>query len=385
MPFSTTYCVARLRAVIAFALITLVAHSDLLAQSDSTGSIVPTLKAAVGDRYKIGVGVSDNIPSREKDWELLTSHFQIVTPENSMKPQSIQPREGEFRFDTCDRFVQFAKSKKLDIVGHCLVWAKDDRTPEWWLTDGDQPTTKEKLLERLKTQIDMVVGRYADDVSMWDVVNEALDDSNDKYLRDSIWTRTTGEEFMVKAFQWTKEKDPDALLIYNDYNNEFPGKLEKTLRLIKSLREQGAPVDALGIQGHFEIDSIKYDAIETLLNECRAHKIKVVISELDIDVVPRSRWWADGGKYREEMSKLDPYKDGCPQEVLQRQADQYARLFELFNKHSDVIARISFWNLHDGESWLNYFPWNRTNHPLLFDRMGKPKPAFQSVMKTWEK
>lgn len=385
MPFPISYCVAKLRAGIAFVFVTFVAQSGLIAQSDSTNSTASTLKAAVGDRYKIGVGVSDNIPSREKDWELLSSHFQIVTPENSMKPQSIQPREGEFRFDTCDRFVQFAKSKKLDIVGHCLVWAKDDRTPEWWLTDGDKPTTKEKLLERLKTQIDMVVGRYADDVSMWDVVNEALDDSNDKYLRDSIWTRTTGEEFMVKAFQWTKEKDPDALLIYNDYNNEFPGKLEKTLRLIKSLREQGAPVDALGIQGHFEIDSIKYDAIETLLNECRANKIKVVISELDIDVVPRSRWWADGGKYREEMSKLDPYKDGCPPEVLQRQAEQYARLFELFNKHSDVIARISFWNLHDGESWLNYFPWNRTNHPLLFDRMGRPKPAFQAVMKTWEK
>ncbi len=339
-----------------------------------------TLKQAVGGKYKIGVGVSDNIPSRPNDWNLLTTQFEIVTPENSMKTQSVQPREGEFNFETPDKFVTFAKEHGLDVVGHCLVWAKDDRTSEWWLTDGGKPTSKEKLLERMKTHIDTVVGRYADSVSMWDVVNEALDDGSEGYLRDSIWTRTTGEEFIVKAFQYTKEKDPTALLIYNDYNNEYPGKLEKTVRLLKSLKDQGAPVDALGIQGHFEIDTIRFDDLEKLFNECRSLGIKVVISELDIDVVPRSRWWADGGKYRDEMAKLDPYKDGCPPEVLKRQAEQYARLFELFNKHEDVIARVSFWNLHDGESWLNYFPWNRTNHPLLFDREGQPKPAYEAVL-----
>ncbi|MFN7843170.1 MAG: endo-1,4-beta-xylanase [Pirellula sp.] len=367
---------------LALSVAVLSVQTSLLAQKIGDEKSTPALKVSVGNRYKIGVGVSDNIPTRKEDWQLLTSQFQIVTPENSMKPQGIQPNEGEFRFETCDKFVEFAKSKELEIVGHCLVWAKDDRTSSWWLKEGDKPTSKEKLLERLKTHIDTVVGRYAIDVSMWDVVNEALDDSSDRYLRDSIWTRMTGEEFMVKAFQWTREKDPDALLIYNDYNNEYPGKLEKSLRLIKSLREHGAPVDALGIQGHFEIDTIKFDALESLLVACRADNIKVVISELDIDVVPRSRWWADGGRYRDEMSKTDPYKDGCPEDVLKRQAEQYAKLFEIFNKHSDVIARVSFWNLHDGESWLNYFPWNRTNHPLLFDRNGKPKPAFQSVLET---
>lgn len=369
---------------LALSTIVLSAQSTLFAQNLDKEISIETLKSAVGNRYKIGVGVSDNIPTRKHDWQLLTSQFQVVTPENSMKPQGIQPKEGEFRFDTCDKFVEFARSNNLEIVGHCLVWAKDDRTSDWWFVENGKPTSREKLLERLKVHIETVVGRYANDVSMWDVVNEALDDSNDQYLRDSIWTRTTGEDFIVKAFQWTKENDPDAILIYNDYNNEYPSKLEKTLRLIKSLRKQGAPIDALGIQGHFELDAIKYDALESLLIACRRDDIKVVISELDIDVVPRSRWWAEGGKYRDEMSKTDPYKDGCPEDVLKRQAEQYAQLFELFNKFPDVIVRVSFWNLHDGESWLNYFPWNRTNHPLLFDRNGQPKPAFQSVINTWK-
>ena len=103
------------------------------------------------------------------------------------------------------------------------------------------------------------------------------------------------------------------------------------------------------------------------------------MSELDIDVIKRARWWAEGGKYREELATYDPYKEGCPADVLQKQADQYARLFSLFIKYDDVIERVSFWNLHDGQSWLNHFPWPRVNHPLLFDGNRHTKPAFVAV------
>ena len=110
--------------------------------------------------------------------------------------------------------------------------------------------------------------------------------------------------------------------------------------------------------------------------------LKIAISELDIDMIPRGIWWADGGKNREEVAKYNPYKESCPPELLARQAEQYAKLFDLFQKYEDVILRVSFWNLHDGESWLNKFPWERVNHPLLFDRELQPKPAFHAVMKS---
>ena len=100
-----------------------------------------------------------------------------------------------------------------------------------------------------------------------------------------------------------------------------------------------------------------------------------------MDVISRRQWWADGGKHRDELSKLNPYREGCPPEVLERQAVQYAQLFALFRKHADTIARVTFWNLHDGQSWLNRFPWRRVNHPLLFDRSGEPKPAYRTVIK----
>jgi endo-1,4-beta-xylanase len=169
-------------------------------------------------------------------------------------------------------------------------------------------------------------------------------------------------------------------LFYNDYNNEFPAKRAKLIRLARSLQEKNVPIHAVGLQGHYEIDRLPLADIEDTLVAMRGLGLKVVVSELDIDVIPRSRWWADGGKYREELAKLDPYREGCPPEVLRRQAEQYAELFRLFRKHADVIARVSFWNLHDGQSWLNDFPWKRANHPLLFDRTGKPKPAFSAVL-----
>ena len=232
----------------------------------------------------------------------------------------------------------------------------------------------------MKTHIDTVVGRYRGKIAMWDVVNEALDDGTN-YLRPSVWSKTCGEDFIVKAFEYTHAADPHALLIYNDYNNELPSKLPKMIRLIESLRAHKTPVHAIGLQGHYELDTVPFDAIEKALSTMKSMGVKVVISELDIDVIPRARWWANNGAERETLAKVNPYQNGCPPEILQRQAEQYARLFAIFKKYSDQILRVTFWNLHDGQSWLNYFPWRRVNHPLLFDREGKPKPAFEAVIR----
>jgi GH35 family endo-1,4-beta-xylanase len=339
-----------------------------------------TLKEAASELFGIGVGVGDKVTKTQEESSLLVSQFSSVTPANFLKSSRIHREEDKFVFTEVDRFVAFAKSNGLDVVGHCLISARDDQTPKWWQDVGGVPASKEKLLGSMKAYIDTVVKRYAKDVAIWDVVNEALDDGQQGYLRDSIWTRTSGEEFIVKAFQYTHENDPDALLVYNDYNCEWNEKRDKTIKLLKSLLQKGAPVDALGMQCHFELDEIQFDNLELLFSELRKLGLKVVISELDIDVVPRSRWWADGGKYRDEISKIDPYKNGCPPEILARQADQYAQLFRLFKQNEDIVESVSFWNLHDGESWLNAFPWNRVNHPLLFDRNRKPKPAFHAVI-----
>lgn len=345
------------------------------------GAEPANLIEAAGKRFTMGVGIDDRIHEMKDDWELLKKHFQIITPENCMKPVAIQPTEGTFNFTQADAFVAFAEKNDLDIVGHCLVWAKDDRTPPWFYVDeSGEPVGGEVLLRRMKTHIDTVVGRYKGRIAMWDVVNEALDDS-DEDLRPSGWTKATGEDFIAKAFEYAHAADPDALLIYNDYNNELPAKREKMDRLIRSLKEKKVPVHAIGLQGHYEIDRIPFEELEKTFEWAKSHDLQVVITELDIDMIPRGIWWADGGKNREEIAKINPYTDGVPQELLDRQAEQYAKLFAMFKKHSDNILRVSFWNLHDGQSWLNDFPWKRTNHPLLFDRERKEKPAYDAVIR----
>ena len=140
------------------------------------------------------------------------------------------------------------------------------------------------------------------------------------------------------------------------------------------------PVDAYGMQGHFDLSDDSIAQLRETFAALREIDIKVVVSELDIDVVTRGRWWADDGKYRDELKTHDPYPNGLPSEVEKQQSDQYAALFRLFLEYQDVIARVSFWNLHDGQSWLNGFPWRRTNYPLLFDRELKAKPVYRNVI-----
>jgi endo-1,4-beta-xylanase len=333
------------------------------------------------DYFHIGVGVNALRLDNPDESKLIKAQFSTLTPENCMKMQFLQPEEGCFDFKASDRFVNYAISNDLEVIGHCLLWVNDDSAhpPAWFFADGDKEVSAEQLLLRLKTYIDTVVGRYKGSICAWDVVNEALSDKEGEFLRSSKWLEIAGDEVIVKAFQYAHEADPDALLIYNDYNNEMPRKREKMIRFVKMLKERGAPIQAIGIQGHFILDEIPFEEIELTLNAMRELGVKVVVSELDLDVIPRGIWWADGGANREEIKSINPYVDGLPADVAERQAQQYAQLFKLFKKHADVIERVSFWNLHDGYSWLNTFPWKRVNYPLLFDRNGNPKAAYRAV------
>jgi GH35 family endo-1,4-beta-xylanase len=357
--------------------LTLTLMADLSAQE--TTSLDRSLKEAVGARFKLGVGVSHHVIQNEEDADLIRKHFQILTPENCMKPQGIHPQEDRWDFDATDRFFDFARKNKLEVVGHCLVWAKDDRTDEWMMKEDGQPVSREKLLGRIETHIKTLAQRYGDAVTMWDVVNEAIGDSDEGLLRDSVYSRTTGMDFIVTAFKTARAADPDAMLIYNDYNGHKPNKRGKLIELLTKLKAAGAPIDAYGMQGHFELGDNSIADLRETFDELRKLDLKVVVSELDIDVVKRGRWWADGGEHRDELKTYDPYKDGLPADIEKQMAQQYVELFKLFDEYSDVIARVSFWNLHDGQSWLNYFPWQRVNHPLLFDRDRRPKPAFDAV------
>ncbi|HZT42799.1 MAG TPA: endo-1,4-beta-xylanase [Chthonomonadaceae bacterium] len=347
---------------------------------------VPPLKSAYRGKFLIGTAL--DVPALEGraplDVQIATTHFDAFTCGNSMKPDFTQPEEGRFTFAQGDRMVEIAQRCGATPIGHTLVW--HSQTPAWFFKGPDGlPPSRELALARMRSHIAAVVGHFRGRVKQWDVVNEAISDAPGEFLRPTPWLKAIGEEYIADAFRAAHAADPHALLIYNDYNIKRAYKRPKALRLLRSLLEQKAPIDAVGIQCHWRLDSPDLSEVEDSIQQFATLGLKVMVTELDIGVLPTRYQGADVGFRQlmtpEQRAALDPYPAGLPEPVALRQAERYRQAFEMFLRHRDVIGRVTLWGPHDGDSWLNNFPiWGRTDYPLLFDRQGCPKPAFFAVL-----
>ena len=242
--------------------------------------------------------------------------------------------------------------------------------------------SRDVLLERLRDHIHTVVGRYRGRIKGWDVVNEALDE--DGTLRRSPWLTIIGEDYILKAFQFAREADPEAELYYNDYSLENAPKRAGAVALISRLLAQGVPIRAVGLQGHDKLEWPTVAQQDSTINAFAALGIKVSITELDVDVLPpvTRTATADISVRAELQRQANPYMAGLPDSVQEALAKRYAELFGVFLKHRGVVTRVTFWGVTDADSWLNNWPVRgRTSYPLLFDRQGRPKPAFEAVMR----
>jgi endo-1,4-beta-xylanase len=312
---------------------------------------------------------------------LVKMHFNSITPENVLKWENVHPRLDAYAFDPPDKYVAFGEGNHVLIVGHCLVW--HNQIPEQVFRDGQgNLVTRKVLLKRMRDHIHTVVGRYKGRIKSWDVVNEALND--DGSLRQTLWLKIIGEDYVAKAFRYAHEADPQAELTYNDYSLENEPKRNGALALIKKLKATGVPITSVGLQGH---DSLTWPSVEQQDATIAAFGklgVKVIISELDIDVLPSAtgQGSADITTNIKEDPKLNPYVSGLPDSVQEALAKRYADLFRVFLKHREVVSRVTFWGVTDGDSWRNDWPVKgRTNYPLLFDRNGQPKLAFDAVIR----
>lgn len=344
----------------------------------------PPLKDAFKGKMRLGMAVGTAALRGQDPTSLaiVERHFSSLTAENAMKPDALQPREGEFTFADADRLVEIAKANGADVVGHTLVW--HSQTPRWFFEGKDgQPVTREVALARMRTHIKTVVGRYKGKVKEWDVVNEAINDGPG-VLRPSPWQRAIGDDYIAEAFRAAHEADPDAILIYNDYNIEQNYKRPKAVELLKKLVADKVPIHGVGIQAHWRMDPPFAEA-EQAIKEFSALGLKVKFTELDIGVLPTRYQGADisrvEGMSPDQVAVMNPYTKELPADVAAKHSDRYRESFELFMKHRDVVDRVTIWGTHDGVSWLNNFPVRgRTEHALLFGRDGKPKPAFFGVL-----
>jgi len=347
------------------------------------GTPAQSLRDVFGTYFKIGASLnSAQFSGRDPRGDaIIKAQFNTISPENILKWQSVHPLEGKYDFDGPDKYVTFGEKNSMFIIGHTLVW--HNQTPKWVFEDASgKPVTREVLIERLRDHIHTVVGRYKGRIRGWDVVNEALDE--DGTLRRSQWFKIIGPDYIAKAFQFAHEADPKAELYYNDYSLENAAKRKGAVELIRSLQKQGIHVAAVGSQSHHKIDWPSMEDEDRTISELSQLGVKIAITELDIDVLPRASDYrgADISVNYELQAKLNPFKNGLPDEQQKALAERYGALFKIFLKHHNVIDRVSFWCVTDSDSWLNDWPVRgRTNYPLLWDREGKPKPAFWQVIK----
>ena len=355
-----------------------------------TGDSSATLKEAFEDAFLIGSAVNEAIVSGEDSASqgIVTQQFNTITAENVMKAALINPEPGVYLFGPADDFVDFGEKHQLFIVGHTLVW--HNQCPPWFFTNAaDKPNTKEEMIERLRSHIEAVAGRYKGRVHAWDVVNEVID--NDGSYRPTTWVNAFGDgDTLVKyAFKFAAQYAPDTELYYNDFNTWRPAKRDGIVRLVRMLQQEGIRIDGVGMQGHWGLNYPKNEYIEAAIDSFATCNVKVMITELDVDVLPLTKegqiigqGMSDPQFQLEEFKTfLDPYPDGLPDDVQTALANRYRELFEIFYRKKDKVDRVTLWGVHDGMSWKNDYPVpNRTNYPLLWDRGRKPKPAFDAVL-----
>ena len=337
------------------------------------------LKDAFADAFLVGAALNENqFSGRDaKGADLASRQFNTITPENVMKWEAIHPQPDVYDFEAADRFVAFGEEHDMFIVGHTLVW--HSQTPAWVFENVD----RDALIERMRDHIHSVVGRYRGRVDGWDVVNEALNE--DGTLRDSPWRRIIGDDYIALAFRFAQEADPDAELYYNDYSLENGPKRDGAVRLVRSLLDQGVRVTGIGTQGHFNLDWPSAAQVDSAITAFASLGVDVMVTELDVDVLPSATRGADVSQREAQRAALDPYAQGLPDAVSARLAQRYRELFEIYMKRKDQIGRITFWGVADGDSWKNNWPIRgRTNYPLLFGRDHEPKAAFHAVMETAE-
>ncbi|TLS44292.1 1,4-beta-xylanase [Streptomyces montanus] len=296
--------------------------STLGAQAAQSGRYFGTAVAA----GRLGDGTYTGILGRE---------FNSVTPENEMKWDATERSRGQFTFGPADQIVNGATARGQRVRGHTLVW--HSQLPGWVSSIRDANTLRGVMNNHITT----VMNRYKGRIHSWDVVNEAFADGGSGQLRSSVFRDVLGNGFLEQAFRTARSADPAAKLCYNDYNieNWNDAKTQGVYRMVRDFKARGVPIDCVGLQAHFGAGGPPA-SFQTTLSNFAALGVDVQITELDIAQAPPNAY---ANTVRSCMN----------------------------------VARctgITVWGIRDSDSW------RAGENPLLFDRNGNKKPAYQATL-----
>ncbi|MBO1332122.1 non-reducing end alpha-L-arabinofuranosidase family hydrolase [Streptomyces sp. VRA16 Mangrove soil] len=300
---------------------------------NSAGAAGLGTDASPSGRY-FGTAIAAGRLSDSSYTSIADREFNMITPENEMKWDAVEPSRGNFRFAAADKIADRALEHGQRLRGHTLVW--HSQLPDWVKAINDPTTLRSVMNNHIKT----TMGRYKGKIYAWDVVNEAFQDGAGGALRDSVFKNVLGSGFIEEAFRTARAADPAAKLCYNDYNIEdwSAAKTQGVYRLAKDFKARGVPIDCVGFQSHFSAGGPPASFRTTLAN----------FAALGVDV---------------QITELD---------IAQASATNYAAAVNACL----AVARctgITVWGVRDSDSW------RADEKPLLFDGSGNPKPAYTAV------
>ncbi|MGD9784044.1 MAG: endo-1,4-beta-xylanase [Hyphomicrobiaceae bacterium] len=288
---------------------------------------------------------------------------RTLTSELSFKMSTLRPAADTLDFAPADRLVEFATRNRLKLRAHTLIW--NDALPQWIHRLG--PDEVRLLFE---AHIMTMVERYRGRVWAWDVVNEPIGpwDRLPGNLRKGPFLTAFGESYIARAFRAARALDGSAILVLNEAQTESDDENGKVFRdsllaLLKRLKADAVPIDAVGLQSHLFSDK-PYDFAKFVgfLDEIASLGFAIHITELDVN----DRAFAADIRQRDAAV-----------------ADLYRRFLTAVLPHPAVKA-LTFWQLADHTSWLWYEATSgaklrREPRPLLLDKSFHRKPAWFAV------
>jgi endo-1,4-beta-xylanase len=294
----------------------------------------------------------------------------LVVPENDMKWQDInRGAPGDDDYGPADTVAGFAVESGMALRGHNLLWYF--RTPHWFFALPSREAKERAVIEHIKT----LAGRYRGIVHSWDVVNEPIEpkDGRADGLRKAVFLEALGPGYLDLAYRLTRETDPKARLVVNEYNVELDSPEHEARRivlldLLRHMQKGGTPVDAVGIQAHLRAvggPPFSAERLRRFLADIAALGLTIQITELDVT------------------------DENAPGEIAVRDqliADTYRRFLDAALDEK-AVKMVVTWGLSDRHSWIvrhetNESKWRRDgmpSRPLPFDADLHPKPAFTAM------
>ena len=316
-----------------------------------------TLKEKYAPFFRIGAAV--NTRTVDTRAGILKAHFNSLTCENDTKPEGVTRDGVSYDFTRGDKIVNFAREHGMAFRLHTLAWHQ--ATPEAMY--GGR--TREAAITMMESHFSKMAAKYGDAYAV-DVVNEALDDSEGKFLRDTPLKAIIGDDYVDVAYTLARKYFPGNALVYNDYLECDPVKSKKIFELIHGMKRRGVPVDVFGFQSHYNIYSPEPDAVRRAFELYSKLGVRFQVTELDASLFA----------YGDASSLPAP-----AQELLQRQAGYYRGLFAVYREYAELIDSVTFWGVADPDSWLNNFPVKgRHDWPLPFDGDGNAKSCVESIL-----